>query len=96
MYTSKLSDEQITNEGQPFFDTSTVLQLSETDKLMCDEVLTIDEMTKALKLLPNNKWPGSDGFTTNFYKCFWIDIKDLLFESFRYSFTNGSLSMIRN
>ena len=59
---------------------------------MCDEVLTLEEITKALKLLPNNKSPGSDGFTTNFYKFFWIDIKDFLFDSFRYSFTHGTLS----
>ena len=59
---------------------------------MCDEVLTLEEITKALKLLPNNKSPGSDGFTTNFYKFFWIDIKDFLFDSFRYSFIHGTLS----
>ena len=59
---------------------------------MCDEVLTLEEITKALKLLPNNKSPGSDGFTINFYKFFLIDIKDFLFDSFRYSFTRGTLS----
>ena len=36
--------------------------------------------------------PGSDGFTTNFYKFFWPDIKDFLYVRFLYSFKNGELT----
>ena len=46
----------------------------------------------ALKQLANNKSPGSDGFTTNFYKVFWIDLKDLLYNSFIHSQYNGLLT----
>ena len=53
--------------------------------------MTLQEIRKALKLLPNNKSPGSDGVPTNFYIFFWIDVKDLLFDSFRYSFKHGKL-----
>ena len=80
------------HETSTFFYKNTIPQLPNTDKAMCDEILTLEEITKALKLLPNNKSPGSDGFTTNFYKFFWIDIKDLLFDSFRYSFKHGTLN----
>ena len=59
---------------------------------ICDTPITLIECSKALQMLPNNKSPGSDGFTTNFYKFFWKDIKDLLFESFQSSFQNKSLS----
>ena len=52
---------------------------------MCDEIVTLEEIIKVLKFLPNNKSPGSDGFAPNFYKFFWIDIKDLLFDSIKYS-----------
>ena len=67
-------------------------QLSYHDRMLCDEPLRIEECIKALKLLANNKSPGSDGFTTNFYKFFWIDIKEILFESYKYSLDNHSLS----
>ena len=46
----------------------------------------------ALRELPNDKTPGNDGFTANFYKFFWSDIKILLHDSFAYTFKNGSLS----
>ena len=92
LYTSKSKDEGNISEGQNFFEQNRIPQLPNLEKILCDEVLTLEEITKALKLLPNNKSPGSDGFTTNFYKLFWIDIKDFLFHSFRYSFIYGTLS----
>ena len=59
---------------------------------MCENDLKIEEVSNALKQIPNDKSPGGDSFTTNFYKFFWPDIKDFLHESFVYSFTNGELT----
>ena len=67
-------------------------QLKSELKELCDSPLTIEECGAALKKLQNNKSPGADGFTTNFYKFFWPDIKENLFESYVYSEKNGSLS----
>ena len=55
---------------------------------MCDEILTLEEITKALKVLPNNKSLGSE----KLYKFFWVDINGLLFDSFEYSFKHRTLS----
>jgi hypothetical protein len=33
----------------------------------------------------NNKSPGCDGFTIEFYKCFWPKLKTYLMKSFEYS-----------
>ena len=92
LYTSKLKIEGSISKGQNIFKQNRIPQLPNLENIMCDEVVTLEEITKALKLLPNNKSPGSDGFATNFYKFFWIDIKDFLFDSFRYSFTHRTLS----
>ena len=70
----------------------TIPKLNEIDKTICENEISTLEYGKALKALPNNKSPGSDGFTTNFYKFFWTDIKEMLVESFNYSFTHGDLS----
>ena len=51
------------------------------------------EILKSLKEMPNGKTPGSDGFTTDFYKFFWINIKGLLFDSYKYAFEHNSLSI---
>jgi hypothetical protein len=37
------------------------------------------------------KSPGQDGLTTNFYKFFWDDIKDLLFKALKDCFESNSL-----
>ena len=67
--------------------------IKEIDKNFCDQPITIEECGKSLKQLANNKAPGTDGFTADFYKFFWIDIKCFVYNSFIYSFENGILSI---
>ncbi len=68
-------------------------QLSAVDSNHCEKPITIQEIGKALKELPNKKTPGTDGFTTEFYKFFWIDIKDIVFNSLLYAFKTNRLSI---
>ena len=49
-------------------------------------------MSKALKSMENSKSPGNDGFTVEFYKFFWIDLKFLLYDSFQDSKYTKKLS----
>ena len=91
LYSSKLNQNDISEDFLKNLQKD-IPKLNDIEKNLCDEILTIEECGKALKLLPNNKSPGSDGYTTNFYKFFWPDIKILLFNSFIYSFAKGSLT----
>ena len=61
--------------SQEKFLNNNIRKLNESDRLICDKLLSLGECTKALKLLPSNKSPESDDFTTNFYNFFWIDLK---------------------
>ena len=90
LYSTKLKGEFENTEL--FLDDDTVPRLDEYDKQLCDSVLTILECGSALKQLPNNKSPGIDGLTTNFYKFFWIDIKDILYNSYIYSLEHNTLT----
>ena len=90
LYSSKLYD--VSDNSLEFFNSKTQKTLSSLEKELCDTPLTLQEIGQALKQLQNDKTPGMDGFTTNFYKFFWLDLKDILFQSFCYSFHNGSLT----
>ena len=67
--------------------------LSNTDKESCEMVITLDECTNIVKSLENNKSPGSDGFTAEFYKTFWSMINLFVYESYLYAFKTGRLSI---
>ncbi len=43
--------------------------------------------------MPNNKSPGSDGFSVEFYKFFWKEIKLLVTNSILYGIDKGQLSI---
>ena len=89
LYSSRNSEYTTKDD---FVKNSQVPKLNIHDKDLCDQNLTIGEIAKALKELSNDKTPGSDGFTTNFYKFFWPDIKYMLLDCFIYTFENGHLS----
>ena len=93
LYSSKIEDNQsttvITNK---FINSAPIPLLEQLNKDLCDSELTLEECSKALKELANNKSPGSDGFTTNFYKTFWPDIKLIVYDSYTYSLNHNLLS----
>ena len=94
LYTSKITNNQESRDATKSFSMNNKSHtLLEADKCDCEKSITLEECSNALKLLPNNKSPGSDGFTTNFYKFYWKDIKDFVFESFEHSFETKKLSV---
>ena len=78
-----------------FFDDS-IYKLKEENKLKCEGKLTLYECEQALKQMKNNKSPGSDGITIEFYNTFWDDIKTHILNSLNYSFDNGKLSELQS
>ena len=69
-----------------------VSKISGDNREYCESDLFFDEVTKAVKSLANNKTPGPDGLPIEFYKVFWSDIGQLVFQSYKQSFENGKLS----
>ena len=43
--------------------------------------------------MKNNKTPVVDGIPVEFYKIFWHDIKDILYDRYCYSMESDSLSI---
>ncbi len=69
-----------------------VPQLSEDEKEELDALLEIDELKQTLEKCANNKSPGNDGLTKEFYLFFWNEIKNALFQSYMESIKVGKLS----
>ena len=42
--------------------------------------------------LTNNKSPGWDGLSAEFYKTFWIDIRQIIYDCYLESIDSGCLS----
>jgi len=48
---------------------------------------------KIIKTFKNGKSPGTDGLPIEFYKIFWNNIKDLILDSFSYSYENKNMTI---
>ena len=94
-YANLYSKKECGDTNYDFFDNS-IKKLNENEKISCEGLLTDRECANALKDMKNNKSPGSDGITTEFYKIFWNDIKGFLVDSLNYSYNEGSLSEIQS
>ena len=93
LYTPKSIDSWITKESESYFFENLFDKLSIEQKSLCDAKISLTECKEAVISLKDNKTPGSDGLTTEFYKFFWDHIKVPLIESFKYSFQSGELSV---
>ena len=71
-------------------------KLAEVEKESMEGRITVEEMTKYLKKSKNNVAPGSSGFTNEFFKFFWRDIKNFVVNSVDYAFDNNRLSVSQN
>ena len=75
-------------------DVSFCLENKTTNKLSFQQMhklennLQIEELESALFAMKNDKSPGVDGLTVEFYKFFWNDIKLVLYEMMELSYEN--------
>ena len=71
------------------------VKLNEEEKISIEGNITEYECACALRDMNNNKSPGSDGITTEFFKIFWNDLKSFYVNYLNYSFENGSLTTLQ-
>ena len=60
---------------------------------LCENDLTEDELLISLKSMQNNKTPGNDGLTKEFYEAFWNEIKHVFLKSLKQAKEKGQLSI---
>ena len=71
-------------------------KLSDAQRDSMGDRITVEEMTKYLKKCKNNVAPGSSGFTNEFYKFFWRDLKYFVINSINFAFSNKRLSITQD
>ena len=81
---------------QKYLSESTIPKLSETEKQKCEGYITKEECEKAVKYMKENKSPGLDGLSIEFYKTFWNELSGILIDSYNEAFETGELSDSRN
>ena len=67
--------------------------LTQQDRNPCEGHITENELQTALKTMENNKSPGLDGLSTNFYKHFWPILGHELTHVYNYAFDHGQLPL---
>jgi hypothetical protein len=68
-------------------------KLTENQKQSLEGEISLPELTSALKCMKNNKSPGSDGFTADFFKFSWIAVEKFVFRSVNYGYQQGKMSV---
>ena len=97
MYTAKINDNMdnhaYEHKSNDFIEDLNIPQLSGEEKSFLEKDLTINELKGALTSFADNKSPGEDGLTKEFYQTFFdLLCKDLL-DSYNEAFCKGSLSV---
>ena len=67
--------------------------ISDENYTICEAEVTEDNLLVALKSIPNNKTPGNDRLSKEFYETFWEDIKDTFINSLKQAKIEGILSI---
>ena len=89
LFTVQPYDEDARNE----FLNAAIPKLPDNVRTSCEGLIREEELLKAVHSMENNKSPGIDGLTTNFYKHFWPILGEKLTRVDNYAFREGTLAV---
>ena len=92
IYQSKENDNNNSQESI-FFKAENITPLSLDDQKLCDGPITEAESINAINGFKKDKTPGNDGFSAEFYKFCWPELRTEMLASFHFAFQTGSLSI---
>ena len=90
LYKSKIND---TKKMKNYLDSTRVSNtLTQSDRQMCDQDITLDECRRSLFTMKLNKSPGSDGLSVEFYQSFWTILGEPFMNALNESARKGQLT----
>ena len=84
LYTTKFKTNEeyhINRDNRAF---NMLPKLSSVDRDNIETAITMTELSKASNEFENNKSPGCDGLTKEFYKFFWPELGPKFLETYNY------------
>ena len=90
-YTDLFSPEAIDSECKQTLLDEIASFLSDSDRDICEGTLALSELTASVKSLNNNRAPGPDGLTVEFYAKFWDLLGPLLLDVINFCFSECEL-----
>ena len=94
LYSSTTSETE--NIEKYFSELETPKTLSQIDSESIEGKITKEECEKALHMMKGNKSPGFDGISVEFYKTFWLELGDLVVDSFNEAYQKKLLTDSQN
>ena len=79
------------DECETYLSRLELTKIKDTDKCSLDSPLSLAELGSVLFKMKNGKSPGSDGFTVEFYKFFWVDLKPFIYAMCCESYDRGTM-----
>ena len=86
----KYTDQGYTEPDFNFIRRNLSEVLTEKEKNALDEELTFQELTTALRGMKKGRTPGSNGFSVDFFSCFWKTLGVFLYRACISSFSEGT------
>ena len=93
LFYEKLYCEQDIKGIDPRLYAKDLPKLDDNERNRLEGKITKEEATDALRAMQNDKSPGTDGMTVNFFKFFWNDIGDFVIRSINEGFKRGEMSV---
>ena len=94
-YENMYAEQNVDKEKMKTMSKNITVKLTDEERISIEGNITEYECACALKSMKNNKSPGSDGITTEFYKIFWNDLKSSYIKSLNYSLQKqGIISLL--
>ena len=75
------------------FNNKDIKKLNKDESDSIEGPITYQEAALILKAMSNNRSPGSDGFSAEFFKMFWKKMGHFVVRSINYGFSKGELSI---
>ena len=81
------------SDTQIFLEGLNLPKISDSEQLLCETEITLDDLKESMLSMCDDKSPGNDGITRELYNFFWEDVGMLMYDSFMEAKVKKELSV---